>query len=119
MTAPSRRPPLATSSIRRTEDARPAASGSTACGKRTLPRKGRMPRTSGTGRSLSRLSSLTGIRLRFSEEIEGSELAGGGANKRLPRRTPLGARRLAAPLPEVADQVLDLLLHVDHASSHL
>src|SRR5688572_29876142 len=55
----------------------------------------------------------------LSEEIHGTELSGGGAHERfawLPRDTGCA---VAAVVPDVADEVLDLLLHIDHASSHL
>ncbi len=43
---------LAASSMRRLDDARPAASGDMACGKTTAARNGKMGRMSGTGRSI-------------------------------------------------------------------
>ena len=58
VTAPTRRPPCTASSIRRSDDTRPAPSGTTACGKSTVPRSGRIPTTSGIGRSVSRFMSV-------------------------------------------------------------
>src|SRR5688500_12251896 len=101
------------------DDARPAPSGSTACGKSTLPRRGRIPRMSGTSRSVPLLSSIICVLRLLSEEIHGTKLSGGGAHERfawLPRDTGCA---VAAVVPDVADEVLDLLLHIDHASSHL
>src|SRR6266566_1099972 len=119
VTAPTRRLPCSASSIRRTEDARPAPSGSTACGKRTVPRSGRIPTTSGINRSVSRFVSVIEDPT-FSEEIDGTELPGGGPHERLARLGGALRRRVAAAaVTDVGDEVLDLLLHIDHPASHL
>src|SRR5204862_5614666 len=119
VTAPTRRPPCRASSIRRTEDARPAPSGTTACGKRTVPRRGRIPTTSGNGRLVSRFASVI-TRPAFSEEVDGTELSRGRAHQRFAGRAGTFRARLAgAAVADVGDEVLDLLLHIDHPASHL
>src|SRR5206468_1867924 len=62
------------------------------------------------------LSPRFGLEL---EQIDRGELAGGGPDQRLAGLAPRRAGRGAAVLTEVRDQVLDLLLHIDHPSPHL
>jgi hypothetical protein len=54
------------------------------------------------------------------EQIDGLELTGCSANESLSGllRAAL-ARGLGPLLAEVGDEILDLLLHLDHPSSHL
>src|SRR5882724_12142596 len=113
MTAPRIRLPWSASWTSRTDPERPTASGITACGRITVPRSGRIPRTSGMLSSFS--SRSPAIFLLFAlEQIDGLELAGCRANESLAwlLRSTL-TRRLAALLAEVGDQIFDLFLHLD------
>src|SRR5207244_13658501 len=120
-TAPTGRLPARAASIRRREDARPAPSGTTACGKTTVFRSGRMPRMSGTGRSFSfRTSVMRALsNNECLEEIDRLELAGGGPDERLARRPRGLVLHLHAALAQVRDQVFDLPLHLEHPAPHL
>src|SRR5256884_1024477 len=116
ITAPTSRLPAGASSIRRREDARPAPSGTTACGKTTVFRSGRMPRMSGTGRSFSfRTSVMRALsNNECLEEIDRLELAGGGPDERLARRPPGLVLLLQAALAQVRVPVFYLPLQLDH-----
>src|SRR5687768_15029854 len=101
------------------DEARPAPSGSTACGKSTVPRRGRIARMSGTGCSVPRRSSIIVSCVSLSEQIDRTQLSRGGAHQRFARLPRDAGRAVAAVVPNVADEVLDLLLHIDHPASHL
>src|SRR4029450_13973405 len=55
----------------------------------------------------------------FSEEIDRPELVGGRADQRFARFAGRVLLHLAAGFADVGQQVLDLLLHLDHSTSHL
>src|SRR6267378_88467 len=77
------------------------------------------PSTSGSGRLVSRFASVI-TRPAFSEEIDGTELPRGRAHQRFAWRAGTFRARLAgAAVADVGDEILDLLLHVDHPASHL
>src|SRR5262249_27265495 len=119
VTAPDKRLPCTASSISRSEEARPAPSGTTACGNRTVPRSGRIPTTSGIGRSASRFVSVIADSA-FSEDIDGTELSRGGTHQRLARLVRAFGASFAGPaFADVGDEFFDLLLHFDHPTSHL
>src|SRR5215467_8237705 len=119
ITAPTIRLPCSASWTSRTELGRPTARGITTCGRTTVPRRGRIPTTSGMLSSLSSRSPAMFL-LSSLEQIHGLELTGCGANESLSGllRAAL-ARGLGPLLAEVGDEILDLLLHLDHPPSHL
>src|SRR5688572_32957186 len=119
-TVPTRRPAWRASSMRRTDEARPAPSGSTACGNSTVPRSGSTARISGTSRSVSFFSAAIECASTFSEEIDRTELPGRCAHERLARWLTIARLTLlGAALPDVAHEVFDLFLHIEHPTSHL
>src|SRR5688572_13472302 len=106
--------------MRRTDDARPAPSGMTACGNSTVPRSGSTARISGTSHALSFFGSAIDSVSAFSEQIDRTELAGRRANERLARGLSLTRRALlGAAVADVAHEVFDLFLHIEHPTSHL
>src|SRR5213593_3904257 len=122
MTAPTIRLPWSASWTRRTDPGRPTASGVTACGNTTVPRRGRIPRTSGMLSSLSSRSPAMFLLSNLSnlEQIDRLELTGCGPDERFSGLLgPALARRLASLLAEIGDEILDLFLHLDHPASHL
>src|SRR5438093_7760571 len=115
MTAPTIRLPGRASWTSRTEPDLPTASGVIACGRTTVPRRGRIPRTSGM---LSSLSSRSPARFLLSnlsnlEQIDRLELTGCGPDERFSGLLgPALARRLASLIPETGDACLDLYPHL-------
>src|SRR5687767_5477475 len=119
-TVPTRRPAWTASSMRRTDEARPAPSGITACGNSTVPRSGSTARISGTRRSLSFFISAIDRVPAFSEKIDRTELPGRRANECLARWLTIARRTLlGAAVADVAHEVFDLFLHIEHPTSHL
>ena len=95
---PITRSPRTASSIRRTDASRPAARGSTACGKSTVSRRGRMESTSGTARSVGAHRAAEG---------SGVEFVGHGRpfsqNISIGESWPEAARTSASPVPRLAE----------------
>src|ERR1700730_11676248 len=77
------RPARTASSIKRSEDSRPAARGTTACGNTTRSRRGRIETVSGTAGSVGPpsvfiLSVMAFVLSARSEDIHGLQLGRGG-----------------------------------------
>src|SRR5712691_8164356 len=111
--------------IRATDDARPAASGSIACGKMTASRSGSTEMISGTAAASLAPSAFSSSAMWIdpfrarSEQIDGLQLTRGRPHQRFAASPALGIRRSTYLVSHVVREVLDLALHVQHASSHL
>src|ERR1700730_12544426 len=118
------RPARTASSIKRSEDSRPAASGTTACGNTTRSRRGRIETVSGTAGSVGPpsvfiLSVMACVLSARSEDIHGLELGRGGPEQGFPAATGVRIAYLAHFALHIPRQVLDLGLHIEHPPSHL
>src|SRR5512132_2487336 len=123
MAAPAR----TASSMSLTEDSRPAASGSIACGKSTVSRSGSTEITSGTPVPASFLapsafSSSAIVDSSFQgplKEVHGPQVTRSRSHQRLAAAAARGIPHLAHSAHHVTREVLELMLHVQHPAPHL
>src|ERR1700682_3560185 len=112
-------PARTASSIKRSEDSRPAARGTTACGNTTRSRRGRIETVSGTAGSVGPpsvfiLSVMACVLSARSENVHGLQLGRSGTYQSLAAAADGRIAYLTHLALHVACQVLDLGLHIEH-----